>query len=194
MESIGRIRKMLQRFYQGETTLEEEKMLKEYFDSTTVPEELIPDKDLFQSFEVGHDSVIVPDDLNQKIIASIDHVERQAVRTRRISVFSLSGLAAGLLVMIAVYLFFIRTDESTLLASYEWTDTYEDPLDAYEEAKRTLAYVSSKLNSGTQELEHVRKVSKTAEPMKSLYKINKGSKEIRLLGQLQRASELESAK
>ena len=35
------------------------------------------------------------------------------------------------------------------------TDTYEDPQDAYEEAKRTLAYVSAKLNTGTSELEHV---------------------------------------
>ncbi len=50
MESIEEIRKMLDRFYQGETSLEEEKMLEEYFSSTTVPEKLIPDKDLFQSF------------------------------------------------------------------------------------------------------------------------------------------------
>jgi hypothetical protein len=32
-------------------------------------------------------------------------------------------------------------------------DTYEDPQKAYEEAKRTLAYVSAKLNEGTSELE-----------------------------------------
>ena len=42
---------MLERFYRGETSLEEERMLQDYFTSTTVPEELIPDRDLFQSFE-----------------------------------------------------------------------------------------------------------------------------------------------
>ncbi len=105
--------------------------------------------------------------------------------------FSLSGLAAGLLVMIAVYLFYIRTDGPSLLASNQMTDTYEDPLEAYEEAKRTLAYVSAKLNNGTSELAHVRQVTKTVDPLKSLSKINKGSKELSLLGQLRRARDIE---
>ena len=78
MESIEEIRKILERFYQGESTLEEEKMLEEYFSSTTVPEELIPDKDLFLSFWGGTESIIVPADLNQKIINSIEQVEKKA--------------------------------------------------------------------------------------------------------------------
>jgi hypothetical protein len=192
MESVEEIRKMLERFYLGETTLEEEKMLYEYFSSHTVPEEFLPDKDLFLTMGSGEDTVPVPEDLNQKIIESIDQVERKATRTHRISVFSLSGLAAGLMIMIAVYLFYIRTDTSRMMASNQMADTYEDPLDAYEEAKRTLAYVSAKLNNGTNELEHVQKhVSKTADPLKSLSKFNKGSKELSLLGQLQRAREFE---
>lgn len=192
MESLDEIRKMLDRFYHGQTTLEEEKVLEEYFSSTTIPEELIPDKDLFQSFKEGDDSVFVPADLNQKILASIDKAERKTTRTRRISVFSLSGLAAGLIIMIAVYLFYIRNDQSSLLSTNQMVDTYEDPMDAYEEAKRTLAYVSSKLNSGTSELEHVKKVSKAAtDPLKSLSKINKGSKELILLGKLDQARNIE---
>lgn len=190
MESLEEIRKILERFYQGETTLEEEKKLEDYFSSTAVPEELIPDKDLFQSFRTGSDSVVVPDDLDQKIIHTIDQVSRRTTRTRRISLYSLSGLAAGLLVMIAVYLFYIRTERPSLLASQQLTDTFEDPMDAYEEAKRTLAYVSAKLNTGTSELEHVKQVSKTADPLKSLSKITKGNKELSLLGQLYRAREI----
>jgi hypothetical protein len=191
MESITEIRKMLERFYRGETSLEEERMLQDYFASTSVPEELIPDRDLFRSFDDGADAVEFPADLNQKILASIDQVERKETRTRRISLFSLSGLAAGLLVMIAVYLFYIRTDRSPLIASNEMVDTYEDPMTAYEEAKKALAYVSAKLNTGTSELEQVKQVSKVAtDPLKSLSKINKGSKELSLLGQLRRADEI----
>lgn len=192
MESVEEIRKRLDRFYLGETTLEEEKMLYAYFSSHTVPEEFLPDKELFLTMGSGENNVHVPEDLNQKIIDSIDRVERKATRTRRISVFSLSGLAAGLLIMIAVYLFYIRTDTSPMMADNQMVDTYENPLDAYEEAKRTLAYVSAKLSNGTSELEHVQKqVSKTADPLKSLSKFNKGSKELSLLGQLQRAREFE---
>jgi hypothetical protein len=190
MESLEEIRKMLDRFYQGETTLEEEKMLEDYFASTKVPEELIPDKDLFQAMSTGNESIPVPSDLNQKIIGALDQVEKKATRTRRISLYSLSGLAAGLLIMIAVYLFYFRTEETTLLGSSQMEDTYDDPMEAYEEAKRTLAYVSAKLNNGTSELEHVKQIRKTAEPLKSLSKINKGSKELNLLGQLHRAREI----
>ncbi len=118
--------------------------------------------------------------------------EKRMVRTRRISVFSLSGLAAGLLVVIALYVGYFRDGAPGLLASNQMTDTYEDPQDAYEEARRTLAYVSAKLNTGTSELEHVVRVSKaTSDPLKSLSKINKGSKELSLLGQLQRVERIE---
>ena len=192
MESIEEVRKMLERFYLGETTLLEEKRLHDYFSSHTVPEEFIPDKELFQTMGSGHQTVAVPENLNQKIIDTIDQAERKATRTRRISVFSLSGLAAGLLVMIAVYLFYIRTENPRFLAFQEMPDTYENPMDAYEEAKRTLAYVSAKLNNGTSELETVKEhVGKSTDPLKSLSKFNKGSKELSLLGQLQRAKEFE---
>jgi hypothetical protein len=71
-------------------------------------------------------------------------------------------------------------------------DTYSDPYEAYEETKKTLAFVSSKLNTGTSELEYVKKVTKTtSDPLKSLSKINKGSKELSLLGQLQRVEEFQ---
>ena len=192
MESIEKVRKMLERFYLGETTLEEEKWLQDYFSSTTVPEELIPDKELFQTFGSSNETITVPGDLNKKILERLEKEERRELRTKRISLFSLSGLAAGLLVLIAVYLFFLRTEDTTRLAANQWSDTYEDPVEAYQEAKRTLAFVSAKLNSGTSELKHVQQVSKTAiDPLKSLSKINKGTRELYLLGQLQRVRELE---
>jgi len=190
MESIAEIRKLLDRFYTGETTLEEEQILQDYFSSTSIPEELMPDRDLFRSLGTN-DSVAVPEGLNQKILDVIDQQEKKVVRTRRISVFSLSGLAAGLLVVIALYMGYFRADRPGMIA-HQMTDTYENPQDAYEEARRTLAYVSAKLNTGTSGLEHVKQVSKTtSDPLKSLSKINKGTKELSLLGQLQRVERFE---
>jgi hypothetical protein len=130
----------------------------------------------------------VPLDLNQKILTGIDREEKKITRTRRISVYSLSGLAAGLLVVIALYVGYFRNGNSDMLAM---TDTYENPQEAYEEAKRTLAFVSAKLNTGAGELKHVQQVSKVAsDPLKSLSKINKGSKELSLLGQIQRVNDI----
>ena len=87
MESIEEIRKLLDRFYLGETTLEEEQVLQEYFSSSSIPEELLPDRDLFRSLGDASDSVPVPEGLNQKILDVIDQQEKKLVRTRRISVF-----------------------------------------------------------------------------------------------------------
>jgi len=191
MESLEEIRKLLDRFYLGETTLEEENKLQEYFSSPSIPEELLPDRDLFRSMGNASDSVVVPEGLNQKILDAIDQQEHKVVRARRISLYSLSGLAAGLLVVIALYVGYFKNDGSSGIAQ-QMNDTYEDPQDAYEEARRTLAYVSAKLNSGTSELEHVKKASQAAsDPIESLSKINKGAKGLSLLGQLQRAQSFE---
>ena len=190
MDSLDEIRKRLERFYAGETSLEEEKALENYFSRATVPEELIPDKELFHSLSKGKAAVPVPGDLNSKILDTIDRVARKETRTRRISLYSLSGLAAGLLVIIAVYVY-IRVDRPSLLASQQMTDTYNDPMDAYQEAKKALAFVSNKFNEGTSELGYVKEISKTAEPLKSLSKINKGSRELSLLGQLHRVEQIE---
>lgn len=193
MESIEKVRKMLERFYRGDTTLEEEKSLQDYFSSKTVPEELLADQELFRALESNEDDIEVPGDLNAKVLDTINREERRSLKTRRISLYSFSGLAAGLLALIAVYVFFLRNDEPVLLSAQQEIDTYADPLDAYEEAKKTLAYVSVKLNSGTKEVRHMQQVSKTtANPIKSLSKINKGSRELVLLGELQRVREIDN--
>jgi len=192
MESIKKVRKLLERFYQGQSTLEEERWLQDYLSSAGgVPEELIPDQELFKVFMERGEDIAVPEDLNAKILNTIDREEKRFLRTRRISLYSFSGLAAGLLALIAVYVFFLRTDEPVLLSAQQGIDTYADPMDAYEEAKKTLAYVSGKLNEGTSEMRHMQQVSKTAaDPLKSLSKINKGSRELVLLGELQRVREI----
>lgn len=193
MESIDKIRKMLDRFYRGETTLEEERWLQDHLSSATVPEELLADQELFRAFNGKMENIPVPSDLNAKISSSIDREEKKSVRTRRLSLYSISGLAAGLLALIAVYVFFLRTDSPASLSAEQGIDTYEDPMVAYEEAKKTLAYVSGKLNSGTSEIKHLQEATKTtADPLRSLSKINKGSRELVLLGELQRVREIEN--
>lgn len=193
MESIEKVRKMLERFYRGDSSLEEERSLQDFFSSNSVPEDLLADQELFKAFVDTGESIEVPVDLNSKILDTIDAAEKASTRTKRISLYSFSGLAAGLLALIAVYVFFLRNDEPVLLSAQQEVDTYADPMLAYEEAKRTLAFVSVKLNSGTKEIKHMQQVSKTTgDPLKSLSKINKGSRELVLLGELQRVREIDN--
>jgi len=190
MESLDKIREILDRFYLGESTLEEERELARFFASERIPEDFMPDRDLFRSMDAAGKKTEIPGDLNKRILSAIDSEEQKAAKTRRISVFSLSGLAAGLLAVIAVYVLFLRNE--TVQTAGNFPDTYKDPMEAYQKTKETLAYVSSKLNVGTSELKNVQKLSKSAaEPLQSLSLINKGTREISLLGQLNRVRELE---
>lgn len=183
---------MLESFYSGESTLEVERTLEDFFTREEVPEELQADKMLFMRMKSSEEEIPVPGGLQGRILESIDRAERRERKSRRISLYSYSGLAAGILAIVAVYLGFLRTGEG-VLASQEYMDTYEDPMDAYEEARKTLAYVSVKLNQGTSELDHVQQISKNVtEPLRSLEKMNKGSRELYLLGQLQRVMEFEN--
>jgi hypothetical protein len=191
MENIEEIRLILERFYSGETALEEERKLRAFFSSAKVPEDLVPDRELFIHLDADAESIRIPGHLDRNILNAIDHAERKAVRIRRINLFTLSGLAAGLLVLVAVYLFFMQNDSPVRMASLEWEDTYQDPAEAYMEVKETLMFVSEKLNAGTSELHRVKEVHRASDPLKSLSKINKGSKELSLLGQLQRVKDIQ---
>jgi len=190
MENLKKIKELLDRFYDGETTMEEEQELGRFFLESNVPEEMIPDKELFLSMEAGSEDVIIPEDLNAKILDAIDRAERSETKTRRISWFSLSGLAAGLLVLISVYLFFLKDSSHGIFKAETMEDTYDDPEVAYNEVKKTLAYVSNKFNEGTGDLKHVQKVNRSVENLQPLTFINKGNKEIRLLKELEKAGEI----
>lgn len=193
MESIEKIRSLLERFYQGESTLAEEHILEEFFLSSTVPADLLADKDLFQALHKGEDEMEVPATLNNSIIDTLDHQVRKEKRSRRISLYSMSGLAAGILALVAVYVFFLKDNEPALLAENHMEDTYSDPRMAYEEARETLAFVSGKLNRGTKEFKHVQQVTRVStEPLRSLSKMNSGKQELILLGKLQRVTEIEN--
>ena len=74
---------MLERFYRGESTLEEETLLEQYFSSTAVPEDMLPDRDLFRALRKEEDPVIIPEGLNERIIGVLDREERKEKRSRR---------------------------------------------------------------------------------------------------------------
>ena len=192
MERIEDIRIILDRFYSGESTLEEEERLSAFFSRGEYPEDLQSDADLFVRLDNEADDIQVPSGLKGRILESIDRAEAKERKGRRISLYALSGLAAGILAIVAVYTGFLSKD-SALMASMEYVDTYEDPEAAYEEAKRTLAFVSAKLNQGADELAHVQQITEhVARPLQSLEKMNKGSRELNLLGQLQRVKEFDN--
>ncbi|MFZ5939973.1 MAG: hypothetical protein ACOYXB_05315 [Bacteroidota bacterium] len=182
MESIEVIRKLLAKFYSGESNLEEEEQLAAFFREGLVPDDLAAEREMFRLFSGAESRIEIPSDLDNRLEEVIDRAERNEARTRKISLMSLSGLAAGLMIILAVYLAYIREDRNTVITAANYSDTYDDPVKAYEETMKALNYISSRFNDGTKELKPLGQVSQGVQHIQPLSLINRGQKELQIIG------------
>ena len=188
MDKLKHIRELLDRFYEGVTSKSEEMELENFFlKAEKLPEEFLADRDLFRSLTDLKVPVDVPSDLNKKLIGRLDTAAGSESRVRRIGIYSLSGLAAGLLVLLSVYLGIIRDSHEQSMQQY----AIEDPEIAYVEARRALEYISGKWNTGTSELDNLQQVNKGMETVSTMRKFSSGSRELNLLGNLGKADQIQ---
>jgi hypothetical protein len=142
------IKHLLEKYYDGESTDEEELLLKNFFRQAEIPEDLIDEKEIFSYYM---DSAEVPEPssgFEDRIISAIDSLDQIAVNPNRRKILGiLSGIAAGMLILAGSYFFFIHKSEPN--------DTYSDPEIAYAETMKILYDVSSRLNHGTQALDRI---------------------------------------
>jgi hypothetical protein len=187
MDKLTHIKEILGRFYEGSASLQEEKELEAYFLSEKVPEELSADKEFVLASAKLMEAIEIPDDLDAKILDRITLAEQSERKVRRISVYSLSGLAAGLLILFSVYLGILRENNlNSRLDQY----AIEDPERAYQEARKALEFVSAKWNAGTSELNNLQEVNRGIESISTINKISSGSRELNLLGNLKKAENI----
>lgn len=144
------IKQLLQRFYNGQTTTDEENMLKEFFAHETVPEELRLDRDLFLTLKQlhGKDEKRINSmklDLEQEI-ARWEQKEKATARNRRPLnrirryIIYATGIAAILAITYRIPLSERRPEPK---------DTFTNPEDAYQETEKALQLFAKALNKGT---------------------------------------------
>jgi len=164
------IEELLERYYEGETSLEEEKLLREFFSVDEVPEKLRQHQPLFRYFI---------DEASQ----SIGNEEQEKVLMRRISLFEnqvsvsgiqpvqkrmyyLSGIAAGLLILFGL----VFTFKSELLRKHFPGKETASTKMAYTQTQQALLLVSVGLNTG---LDQVQRFTTLNNAMEQIQKINK---------------------
>jgi hypothetical protein len=139
------IKQLLDKYYAGETTPDEEIYLKKYFNQTDIPAEFRDEMEIFRYFS---QLSVIPEpsaDFEKRIISAIDSSDQisGSLKRRRIYIV-LSGIAAGMLILAGTYFFFIQKSEPR--------DTYSNPEIAYAETMKVLYDVSSRINHGTKAL------------------------------------------
>lgn len=142
------VKKLLEKYYEGDSSVDEELILKEFFSRNEVPEELEAEKDIFCCFLQLSGMPLPSGGFTDRIISAVDDEDILFKRSDRRKIFRIvTGIAASLLIIAGSYLFFNYRSEQP--------DTYSDPELAYNEAMRILVDVSVRLNRGTMELRKV---------------------------------------
>ena len=168
MES-QKIHILLQKYFDAETTIDEENELITYFTSGEVDESLKMYVPMFSGLKElsADEDVDLSDDLMNHILES-EHKEKLHYRWMWQVV---TGIAAAVIVaLLAVNFYGNRND---------YKDTFSDPQQAYAEAVKTLQFVSGKYNKGLAQLKPMEKIDDAVSPLKSgISKVNKGFKQI----------------
>ena len=143
------IEQLLERYWQCETSLEEEAKLRSFFSQEEVPAHLLQYKDLFVYQQVQQE-ISLGEDFDARILAM---VEAPVVKAKRLTLagrfMPLLKAAAVITLMfslgnVAQHTFFAGEALDYNYDSY--TDTYDDPEVAYKEVSSALIMLSEGIN------------------------------------------------
>lgn len=143
------IEQLLERYWQCETSLEEESQLRAFFSKEEVPAHLLPYKDLFV-YQLVQRETGLGEDFDARILAQI---ERPVVKAKRLTwagrfmpLLKAAAVVALMLSLgnVAQHTFFAN---ETLDYNYDaYTDTYDDPEVAYKQVSSALMILSEGIN------------------------------------------------
>ncbi|WP_103072239.1 hypothetical protein [Aquimarina sediminis] len=135
---LSNIEKLLEKYFEGETTISEEKELKVYFTRETVPAHLERYKSLFEYFS------------EESTITATRDLKLETKRKPRLAWI---GVAASVALIAGIFL--------TRTTPAEPKDTFEDPEIALQETKKILNMVSQLMNGGKKELKYLNEFENT---------------------------------
>lgn len=134
------IKILLERYYNGETTQQEEQQIKEFFATGDVPEEMLADKRMFDELSSAGEPE-VPSYLDDKISRTID---AEAKKHRTVRLRLLGGVAAMLCIIFSLNAFLSR-QEAVPTAK----DTCKTPEEAAIQTQRAILAFSDALKKGS---------------------------------------------
>ncbi|MBS1542839.1 MAG: hypothetical protein JST14_04355 [Bacteroidetes bacterium] len=145
-----RINQLLEKYWNCETSLEEEKELKEFFQQPDVPANMLETAALFRFFEKER-SRTVQENFERDVTKRLH--KRPAGRMISMNFQGIARIAAGIAVVV-VATYFIR-QEIRKQYPKEMQDTYTDPQMAFEETKKALMLISNSFGKAKKEAEKV---------------------------------------
>ncbi|MDY0280177.1 MAG: hypothetical protein RBR35_06425 [Salinivirgaceae bacterium] len=161
------IKYLLEKYYEGTTTLEEERAIRSYFAKHETTDELREEQRLFNSFVV--DEKEIPLSLESDIFDAIAKQTETPEKRKHIAIQRIVSWATAAIIVLSVGFgwYYTQIEKRTQLS-----DTFQNPEEAYQETMRVLAYVGSKMNKAQEELQPIAKMSKVTETLQPIITIN----------------------
>lgn len=149
---------LLNKYWNCETSLEEEQQLREYFRGEEIPEQLKETAALFRYFEANKKKTLNDASFDAKVLGKV----KAPVQGRIVKLFYNSlRIAAGVAVlMVATWL--VR-DEIRKSNPQEIADTYNDPKLALEETKKALLMISKSFGTAKEEAKNINRFNEARE-------------------------------
>ena len=98
---MDNIKKILEKYYNGETSLEEENQLKEFFSKADVPEEFHQEKIMFDHYAHNFENEKLGDDFDDKVLKKIKQPVK--LEDRRKSLQRILNIAAVILAVVGIF-------------------------------------------------------------------------------------------
>lgn len=185
--NLQKIEDLITKYEQGDTSLEEEKILMDFFRNEEVPFQLRSYKDLFDFVDTSKDEELINPDFDDRVLAAISEIKPLSkYPSRRLKMYSALAVAASIVILIGLYFQFGQMNQVK--------DTYDDPLLAYAETKRILMKVSGNLNSGVAELKNVSEFNSGMEHLNKISTFDDGMQNLEKLSMLETSKEIITSK
>lgn len=169
---------LLEKYWEAETSLEDERELRSLIKEAQETEETEEVKALFDHFE--SESEIELDDSFDDAILEVITEEKET------KVISISGyfkqyasIAAAVIVMAVSGYLFVQNQNQ-----YSSEDTFETPEEAYAELKRQLLVVSNYMNKGNNTMNELANLGKVGTEIQDLTRMSQASEGLELLGEM----------
>jgi len=144
------IKALLEKYWEGQTSLTEEQMLKEYFQQKELPAEWQSYAPLFQMLHAEKKQGTSAE-FDKKWIAQLDSKSESSASAKIRPMYRWAASVAAVLLFLplGLYLFQNFSNQNNGKIALE-EETYESPEEAYAKAKEVLLLLSTKMKDGTE--------------------------------------------
>ncbi len=160
---LAKIEQLLEKYWDGDTTLKEEQVLQRYFTEEEVPGHLQGVAALFQKYSKDQQFNSLNDDFDEALIHDI---EKSASVWKFSFIFKIAAAVALVVASVLLVNDYVKDQPEHTAEAIETLPNNQDREQAYEQTRQALLLISTMMNEGTQHMEKLENFSEAQEKVK----------------------------